>query len=169
MKSPKTQRRTVQVRGLPGRVSPPLNWGTFSARGVILTPGEPGWDGGGLLAADMTVSWSQPITRVYEIGTSACYLTVDPATGNWQAAQIVAPTSVSFRFYQTYAASHPGVPPVSCETADRKANGTRRALEQWVMSGVAVNGVGLQVVQGPLAVQQHVVGLFDNWRPTKGR
>ena len=169
MKSPKTQRQTDQVLVIPDLVSPPLNRGTFSPGGVILTPGEPGWDGGGLLAADMIVSWAQRITRVYEIGTSACYLTVDPATGNWQAAQIVAPAAVSFRFSQTYAAPRSNVPLVACESTDRKANSSGNSVEHWVMSGVAVNGVGLQVVQGPLAVQQHVVGLFDNLRPTRGR
>src|SRR4051794_20113205 len=94
--SPTTSRRKKPDLRLPGQMAMPPETGTFSAGNVIMTPDSPGW--GGLLAADVAISWSQRIMRVYEVGTSTCYLTVGRATGNWQASQIVAPAAVSFRF-----------------------------------------------------------------------
>jgi hypothetical protein len=143
--------------------------GTFGAKDVIVTPDSPEWNSGGLLASDMTISWSQQIMRVYELGANSCYYIAGRATGNWQSSQIVAPSAISFRFYQTFTAPHAAVPPVACEAADRRVNYTVGPVEKWVMTGVAVNGLGLNVVQDPLAVQQHVVGLFDNLKPNDGR
>ena len=79
--------------------------GSFAADQAKVTfpalTGSQGADSG-LLMQNMQVSFSQQVTRLYEVGSPNVYYVGGRAAGQMAVARVVGPRKVAQAFYQTY-------------------------------------------------------------------
>ena len=121
-----------------------------------------------LLAQDLCLVSEQQITRLYEIGTPRTFYVVGAASGILQAGRISAPRALIAQFYQAYTPPYQLAPALSCQPRGSPAP-DHTAVQGWDLSGVEISGVGLQVTNGDIAVQEQVAGHFDEVSDAKAR
>jgi hypothetical protein len=124
--------------------------------------------GSALLAQGLCFDYTQQITRLYEVGSSATFYIGSAVRGTWQAGRILAPRAISAQFYAAYTPPYQLAPALSCHPMGSPAP-DRTATEGWDLSGVEVSGMGLQVTTGEVAVQQQVIGHFGKHRDARAR
>lgn len=84
-----------------GRV--PLQFaGAFVADGAVATFGGLAGGGVGLLAQQLSFSYQQAVTRLYEIGSQLAYYVIGRTQGSAQVARVLGPRPVSLAFYTAY-------------------------------------------------------------------
>lgn len=80
--------------------------GSFAADGAAITfPqfGGVGAGGGvGLLVQNISVQYSQMITKIYELGTKNCYYIGGRSQGSMSMSRIIGPRPIQLDFYQKF-------------------------------------------------------------------
>lgn len=79
--------------------------GSFAADSAKMT--FPALSGGvgadaGLLVQQMAATYSQQVTRLFEVGAPAIYYVGGRTSGNISVARVVGPKKIAQQFYQTY-------------------------------------------------------------------
>ena len=81
----------------------PLQFGgAFAADSAVCTFGGLTGGGVGLLTQNLNFSYTQSITRLYEVGTPATFYIAGRSQGQGQIARVLGPRPVSAEFYAAY-------------------------------------------------------------------
>jgi hypothetical protein len=158
----------AQVDDLFGYVPPAGVLGEVCWPTVFAHPQAGAEQPASLLVHDLSLAWSQPIRRVFEVGPPrpgggmpTGYL-VGPANYALHGGLVAAPVVVAMGFYRRYTAAPPGAdppPPLACE-ADVPPEGGPNWLT-WTMRGVVIEAVGSAHPHGSLSIQTDVSGRCD--------
>jgi hypothetical protein len=82
--------------------STPLYGGTFAADAAVCSFGGLAGGGVGLLTQQIQFSYTQRVTRLYEIGTNYTFYVVGRSAGELAVQRVLGPRPVSLAFYQAY-------------------------------------------------------------------
>lgn len=79
--------------------------GSFAAdaASINFTTGNPNFQAGvGLVTQSLQISYQQPITRLYEVGTQYTYFIAGRAQGTMSMARVLGPGIVTSQFYKSF-------------------------------------------------------------------
>lgn len=157
MKKRNPKYRKTEIFGRPEVAPQPESFSVERAVATWSTVSPPGT---ALLTQNVLIRWSQEISRVYEIGSRRTFLVAGRPRMNWAATRITGPRSVSVRFYQTYSPPSHDPPVLQCRRiGDGEGDGA--APSGFAMTGFEIAGVGLQVTDGSMTIQDQVIGVFE--------
>jgi len=144
----------------------PVSGGAFQADFVLVNWATIQPAGSSLFVQDLQVSWTQRVLRVYEIGEGkgntryTRYTWAEPSSGEWRAGRVLAPGQLIMQFSRTYAPPQESTPPLNCQTQGGPTPRSPTPPGHWLMEGVELAGLGLQVTAQNLSIQEQVAGLF---------
>jgi hypothetical protein len=137
----------------------PVSGGTFQADLVLASWATIQPPGSSILVENLEVSWTQQVTRIYEIGGEGgdtrwmrCTWT-GPASGAWQAGRVLAPGQIIMLFSRTYTPPQDSAPTLSCQTEGGSTPRSPTPPGHWLMDGVEVASVGFQLAAQSLSIQ----------------
>ena len=148
----------------------PVSRGTFQADLVLANWATIQPAGSSVLVQDLQVSWTQRVSRLYEIGGEGGdtrwmrYTWTGPASGAWQAGRVLAPGQIIMQFSRTYTPPQESAPTLNCQAEGGSTPRSPTPPGHWRMDGVEVNGVGFQVAAQNLTIQEQVAGQFAQLR-----
>jgi hypothetical protein len=162
----KQGRRNAEIAG---RVEPQYT-GSLHRDVALVSWSSVSPTGSALLAQDLHLEWTQRILRIYDLEAQSrvMYQLTGAAAGSWQAGRISAPAALSVQFYRRFTPPCPQAPALTCRPPGSPTP-QRTVAREWVMTGVEINGVGLQVTTRDITVQEQVAGSFVKVSGAKAR
>jgi hypothetical protein len=117
----------------------------------------------GLLMQNMQVSYTQQITRLYEVGSPAIYYVGGRTAGQFTVARVVGPHAIALAFYSTYGDV--------CNAATNTLNfsmttgcGTTAGSQAaYTAHFVVIATVGLAVAAQDMLINEQLAGIFSSF------
>lgn len=126
--------------------------------------------GVGLLVQNVSLQYSQPVRRIYELGPGIAvdggqraqyvYYIVGRPEGTFQMARIFGFASINIAFYSTYGSvcnDNPGITLQAAEGCNGNGNGSGAT---WTIDGVILQGVAMNASAQEMLVQESVSAMF---------
>lgn len=148
-----------------GRRDQVLNGG-LSADSMFMVWPELKNDGAGLLIQNISLQYTQPVRRIFELGpgdrhgAQYTYYIVGRPEGQFQMARIVGIAAISSDFYETYGDPCNDNPNITITGNGGCNGGVNSGQVTWTMVGVILTGVGMQASAQEMVFQESVSGMF---------
>lgn len=139
--------------------------GSFAADQAQMT--FPALDGGGsdagLLVQQMQTSYSQQITRLYELGSPAIYYVAGRTAGQSNVGRIVGPRIIAKAFYSTYGDVCNAPTNMLHFSMSAGCNGTNQGTSSYTALFYVVQTVGLAVNSTDMLISEQIGSIFSSF------
>lgn len=139
--------------------------GTFAADQAQMT--FPALDGGGsdagLLVMNMNVSYTQQLTRLYELGSPALYYVVGRTAGQAAVGRVVGPRKIAAAFYQTYGDACNAATNLLHFSMTTGCGGVAGSGASYTAMFVVVTTVGLAVNSTDMLISEQLSMVFSSF------
>lgn len=139
--------------------------GSFAADQAQLT--FPALSGGGsdagLLVQNLNGSYSQNITRLYELGSSMIYYVSGRTQGNAGIARVIGPRLIATAFYSTYGDVCNAATSLLHFAMSSGCDGEVTTNVAYTARFVVINAVGISVAANDMLVNEQLQMMFSSF------